>query len=140
MTENKMRPTDQPVADFIAALDHPQKEEEAWRLVSLMQEITSEKPRMWGPAIIGFGSYHYTYSSGRQGDTPLIGFSTRKNRHAIYVEADFPGKAELLARLGKHKTSKVCVYINKLADVDEDVLAQLIRASVAQTKEKYPNT
>ena len=103
-------------------------------LVKLMQRLTGEKPKMWGPSIIGFGSYHYAYESGREGDMPLVGFSPRKAATVLYITTSFSGSEELLAKLGKHTGSKACLYIKKLADVDHGVLETLIVKSVAATR------
>lgn len=122
---NKTVPTSASVNAFIASVKNDTRRQDAKILTKMMQEISGEKPIMWGPAIIGFGSKHYKYDSGREGDMLRLGFSPRKANLALYLKHD---KA-LLARLGKHKTSVACLYINKLADVDMEVLGQLITAS-----------
>jgi hypothetical protein len=94
---------------------------------------------MWGPSIVGFGSYHYQYASGHEGDSPLAGFAARGRELVVYIEADFEGRDVLMARLGTHKTGKVCVYIRRLANVDLKVLEALVARSVAETKRRYPN-
>jgi len=129
MPENKTKPTKVSVAAFIAALTDPAQRADAKALVKLMQSATGEKPKMWGPSIIGFGSYHYTYDSGREGDMPVIGFSPRKAATVLYgLSSDARG---LLAKLGKHTTGKGCLYIKKLADVDQKVLETMVDKSVA---------
>src|SRR5271170_2699097 len=117
MAENKTKPTKLSVAAFIAALTDPARRADAKALVKLMQSASGEKPKMWGPAIIGFGSYHYRYESGREGDMPLVGFSPRKAATVLYVNAGSRESAALLAKLGKHSTGKSCLYIKQLADV-----------------------
>ena len=129
MAENKTKPTKVSVAAFIDALPDEGKRADARQLVKLMQSATGEKPKMWGPSIIGFGSQHYRYDSGREGDMPVIGFSPRKAATVVYgLNGD---SGALLARLGKHTTGKSCLYIKKLADVDPQVLETLIIKSVA---------
>lgn len=129
MADNKTQPTKVSVAAFIDALPDQTKRSDAKQLVKLMQSATGEKPTMWGPSIIGFGSYHYKYDSGREGDMPVIGFSPRKAATVLYgMNGDSGG---LLAKLGRHTTGKGCLYIKKLADVDHKVLEALILKSVA---------
>jgi hypothetical protein len=131
MAENKTKPTRQNVAAFIDALTDPTRRAEAKALIKLMQSATGEKPEMWGPSIIGFGSYHYRYDSGREGDMPLIGFSPRKAATVLYNMTGFSGSEALLAKLGKHTTGKGCLYIKRLADADQKVLEALTVKSVA---------
>jgi hypothetical protein len=131
MAENKTKPTEQSVAAFIDALTDPTRRADAKALVKLMQSATGEKPKMWWPSIIGFGSYHYTYDSGREGDMPLIGFSPRKAATVLYNMTGFNDAEALLAKLGKHTTGKGCLYIKRLADVDQKVLEALTVKSVA---------
>lgn len=125
------------VKEFIAALDDTAKQEDSMQLIAMMQKVSGMKPTMWGPAIIGFGSYHYQYESGREGDMPLIAFSPRKASLTLYLDAEAPARKTLLAKLGKHATSKACLYIKRLADIDLDVLQQLIVDSLKYTKAKY---
>jgi len=140
MADNKTKPTKASVAAFIDALTDQSKRADAKVLVKLMQSATGEKPKMWGPSIIGFGSYHYTYDSGREGDMPLVGFSPRKAATVLYITRAFSGSEALLAKLGKHTTSSnVCLYIKKLADVDQEVLVGLVAKSVATMRAKYPS-
>ena len=138
MSDLKTRPTDASVEAFIDAVDHPRRREDARTLLVLMQRVTGEAPVMWGPSIVGYGSYHYRYASGQEGDWPVAGFSPRKQNLSIYIMAGFRGYDDLLSRLGKYKTGKSCLYVNKLADVDLDVLETLVRASVAEMKRRYP--
>ena len=139
MSEIKTRPTDASVEAFIDAVDHPRRREDARTLLELMQRVTGEQPVMWGPSIVGYGSYHYRYASGQEADWPITGFSPRKQNLSIYIMTGFEEADELLTRLGKHKTGKSCLYVNKLADVDLDVLEKLVRASVAEMKRRYPD-
>ena len=111
MAENKTKPTIASVAEFIAAINDQTKRADAKALVKLMQSVTGEKPKMWGPSIIGFGSLHYVYDTGREGDMPLIGFSPRKTATVLYIMSGLSDSGALLARLGKHKTGKGCLYI-----------------------------
>ena len=134
MADNKTRPTELGVAAYIDALTDETRRADARALVKLMQSATGEKPKMWGPSIIGFGSYHYKYDSGREGDAPLIGFSPRKAATVLYGVTGSSDSEALLAKLGKHTASKVCLYIKKLADVDHGVLQTLIVKSVAATR------
>ena len=130
MSEPKTKPTDVRVEDFLNAVEHPQRKEDGFELLRIMGDITKEKPVMWGPSIIGFGSYHYKYESGREGDMPLTGFSPRKQSLTVYIMPGFDEYEEILGRLGKHRIGKSCLYINKLADVDISVLKELIAKSV----------
>ncbi|HEV2990138.1 MAG TPA: DUF1801 domain-containing protein [Candidatus Angelobacter sp.] len=136
MPENKTKPTKASVAAFIDAIDDQTKRADAKTLVKLMQSATGEKPKLWGPSIIGFGSLHYVYDTGREGDMPLIGFSPRKAATVLYSTTAFRGADALLAKLGKHTTGKGCLYIKKLADVDQKVLETLITKSVAERRAK----
>lgn len=129
--------TDSSVVDFIEAAPE-KKREDSYALIDLMRDITGEEATMWGTSIVGFGSYHYVYESGREGDMPLAGFSPRSAKFSLYIMAGFSKYEDILARLGKHKIGKSCLYINKLADVDMDVLRELISQSVAHVREKYP--
>jgi hypothetical protein len=128
MAENKTQVTGASVDEFLAAVEHPVRHRDGLRLLEMMKEITGDEPEMWGPTIVGFGQYHYRYGSGREGDAATVGFSPRKSSLSLYGLAYGPEAAELLARLGKHKTGAGCLYVNKLEDVDEAVLAELIRA------------
>ncbi|MFT4468893.1 DUF1801 domain-containing protein [Arthrobacter sulfonylureivorans] len=126
MAENKTAPTDVPVEVFLASVEHPIRRQDAETVLELMRDVTGEEPVMWGPSIIGFGSYHYKYASGREGDAAAVGFSPRKGNLALYGLTYAPEAVPLLERLGKHKTSVACLYVNKLADVDLAVLKELI--------------
>jgi hypothetical protein len=137
MAENKTKPTKLSVAAFIDALTDPTRRTDAKVLVKLMRRAVGEEPRMWGPSIIGFGSCHYRYDSGREGDMPLIGFSPRKAATVLYNLTGFNDSKVLLAKLGKHTTGKGCVYIKRLAEVDQEVLESLVVKSVAAARARY---
>ncbi|MHA2005103.1 MAG: DUF1801 domain-containing protein [Candidatus Thorarchaeota archaeon] len=111
-------------------MEHPQRREDGFELLKMMKEITNEEPTMWGASIVGFGSYHYKYESGREGDMPLTGFSPRKRSLTVYIMSGFEEYKDLLDKLGKHKIGKACFYINKLADVDTTVLKKIIKKSL----------
>jgi hypothetical protein len=138
MAENKTKPTEISVSAFIDALEDPIRRSDAKTLAKLMQKATGEKPRMWGPSIVGFGSCHYKYPSGREGDSPVIAFSPRKAATVLYGVTGFGEASALLAKLGKHSTGKGCLYIKKLADVDQSILESLIVKSLA-AKRANPN-
>ena len=138
MAENKTQPTAVSVASYIAAIADDTKRADAKTLVKLLQSVTGEKPKMWGPSIIGFGACHYVYESGREGDMPLAGFSPRKAATVVYLTGVLRDSDALLAKLGKHTTGGGCLYIKKLADVDAGVLEQLVVKSVKFLRAKYP--
>jgi hypothetical protein len=139
MADNKTKPTELSVTAFIDAITDPTKRADAKALVKLMQDAAGEKPKMWGPSIIGFGSYHYRYDSGREGDMPLIGFSPRKAATVLYNMIGCSNSKALLAKLGKHTTGKGCLYIKKLADVDQQVLEAMVVKSLAALRTRNPS-
>lgn len=138
MAEIKTKPTPVDVAAFIEAVENPGRREDARTVCAMMERVTGEPPRMWGPSIIGFGSYHYKYDSGHEGTMCRLGFSPRKAQLVLYVLTGAAGEDERLAQLGKHKTGKSCLYINKLADVDMSVLEEMTRDALAWMDAKYP--
>ena len=138
MSVLKTKPTAVSAKGHIAAIANEEQRQDAQTLVALMRRVTKQEPRMWGPSIVGFGSYHYKYASGHEGDSALAAFAARGRELVVYIEADFEGRDVLLARLGEHKTGKVCVYIRRLANVDLRVLETLVARSVAETKRRYP--
>ena len=138
MTQNKTQPTPIAPADFIAAVDHPVRRTDAEELNKIFQEVTGWSPQMWGPSIIGYGRYHYVYDSGREGDFLATGFSPRKSNLVVYVMPGYTGFGPILDRLGKWKMGKSCLYINKLADIDTDVLRELIRAGLDDLATRWP--
>ena len=137
MAENKTKPTQLKVSDFIAGIEDKVKRDDCRELMKLMSEITGNRAKMWGSAIVGYGKYHYKYESGREGDFFLTGFSPRKQALSIYIVSGFSINPELMEKLGKHKTGKSCLYVKKLDDVDHMALAQLIKESVAYIRKKY---
>jgi hypothetical protein len=126
MAENKTKPTSASVDDFIAKIENSRRRNDALTALKIYKEVTGLPPVMWGPSIIGFGSLHYVYETGREGDMPAAAFSPRKAYLTFYVDNKFEGAEELYAQLGKHKKSVACLYINKLDDVDLDVLHEII--------------
>lgn len=132
--------TDQDVQDFIAAVEHKTRHADAVTLDRLFREVTGWQPRMWGPTIIRYGSYDYTYDSGHSGTSLATGFSPRKANQVLYIMPGYQDYGAMMARLGKHKLGKACLYINKLADVDLDVLAEIIQAGVTDLGKTYPVT
>ncbi|MFC7522734.1 DUF1801 domain-containing protein [Parapedobacter sp. GCM10030251] len=136
--KNKTVETTASVVDFLDTLADDAKRKDSLRLTEIIKAETGFEPRMWGTSIIGFGSYHYHYDSGREGDAPLVGFSPRKNEFALYLAQDFEEREELLRQFGKHKTGKACIYVKKLADINEGILKRMIAASVNSTRKKYP--
>ena len=139
MYEAKTKETDSSVIEFIENVENIKKREDAYRLLDIFTETTGYEAKMWGPSIIGFGSYHYKYESGYEGDAPLVGFSPRKAKISLYVTTGDIERVELLKDFGKHTAGKACVYINKVADIDVNVLKALIKESVAFLKETYPS-
>ena len=137
MSDLKTKPNEASVDAYLDSVENPRRREDARRVLALMREITGEPPKMWGSSIVGFGSYHYTYASGREGDWPLVGFAPRKQNLVLYIMPGFARYDALLAALGKHRTGRSCLYVNKLADIDPAVLGELIRESVADMKSRY---
>jgi hypothetical protein len=135
MAETKTKPTTMSVAAFIAAIPDAMQRADAKALVALMQAESGEKPRMWGPSIIGFGSYHFVHESGREGDMPVIAFSPRKAAIVLYGMSGSSGSKALLAKLGKHSMGKGCLYMKKLADVDGSVLKKIVAKAVAARRD-----
>ena len=136
MAENKTKPTEVSVTAYIEAITDESKRADAKALVKLMQKASGEKPKMWGPSIIGFGSYHYKYESGREGDMPVIAFSPRKAATVLYNLTGSSASAPLLAKLGKHTTGKGCLYIEKMSDVDLKVLESMLAKALAAKRAK----
>ncbi|MBE7175010.1 MAG: DUF1801 domain-containing protein [Mucilaginibacter polytrichastri] len=137
MPANKTTETTAPVADYLAIIADAQKREDCTALVEMMQRETSYPPKMWGTGIIGFGSYHYKYASGHEGDAPLAGLSARANAITLYL-SPYAGREAALSRLGKHKESKACIHIKKLSDIDPAVLMEIVRESVKTLQTLYP--
>lgn len=139
MYEQKTKENENSVYEFIENIEHPRKREDAYKLLEIYEETTGSPAKMWGTSIIGFGSYHYVYPTGHEGDAPYVGFSPRKAKISLYLMLIEDDREQLLSKLGKHTTGKACVYINKLDDIDLEVLKQLIQRSVAYLQERYPN-
>lgn len=138
MAQNKTTYTDADVMEFIlSTVDSEQKRKDSLTLIELLQAWSGEKPKMWGPSIIGFGNYHYKYASGHEGDAPILGFSPRKSAISLYVFSDTEKSRQLLTQLGKYKMGKACIYIKKLSDIQIPVLQQLCEESVAFISEHY---
>jgi hypothetical protein len=138
MPEAKTKPTQVSVTEHLARIEDPVRKADCETLVKLMRRITRQEPRLWGPTIVGFGSYRYTYESGHSGESCVTGFASRKGDISIYLVAASPDQPELLSRLGKHKMGKACLYIKRLADVDLNVLECVVAGSVAEVKRRYP--
>ncbi|MFN1834577.1 DUF1801 domain-containing protein [Balneola sp. MJW-20] len=137
MAELKTRKNDLSVRDYLNAITDPRRKEDCLRIYAIMKESTGDEGSMWGESIIGFGSYHYVYASGREGDWMLTGFSNRVQSITIYIMSGFKKYEFLLNKLGKYKTGKSCLYIKSIDDIDEEVLKNLISESVAYLREKY---
>ncbi len=137
MAENKTKATEASVDAYLAAIVDEMRRKDCQVLADLMAKAVKQPAKMWGTSIVGFGSYHYIYESGREGDSCLTGFSSRKGDISIYLVGSYPGQEELLTRLGKHKMGKGCLYVRRLSDVDVKVLEQLIVSAVAQRKRHH---
>ena len=139
MAKNKTEPTNASVERFIRTFaNSEQKKKDSYELIDLMKKVSGHEPKMWGPSIIGFGSYHYKYASGHEGDAPIIGFSPRKAAISLYVYTGLEEHEHLLEGLGKYKIGKVCIYVNKLSDIDRQKLIRLMKESIRYIKSKYP--
>ncbi len=138
MAENKTKPTPQRVSDFIAGIENPKRRADAEVLDDLFRRVTGWQPRMWGPTMVGYGQYHYTYDSGRSGDCLATGFSPRKANLVLYIMPGYTDFGHILDRLGKHKLGKACLYINKLADVEIDVVEEIVRAGLDDLATRWP--
>lgn len=137
MAENKTKATEASVADYIASRASEAQSRDCTRLIELLGTITKSEPRMWGPSIVGFGSYRYRYDSGREGESCLTGFAIRKSELVVYLTAETPDQSALLSRLGKHKMGKSCLYFKRLADLDNAILEALVAGSVAEVRRRH---
>jgi len=137
MAELKTRKNDASVIDFLNAVEHGQRREDALRALEIFREVTGFEPRMWGTSIVGFGSYHYKYASGQEGDWMMTGFSPRKQALTLYIMSGFEGVEGLMKKLGKYRTGKSCLYVKKLSDIDEGVLRELIVRSMEFCKTQH---
>ena len=137
MADLKTKLNDDSVDDFLNAVEDEEKRADSYRLLEMMAESSGEPAKMWGEAIVGFGTYHYVYASGREGDWMLTGFSPRKANISLYLMAGFDELGDELSTLGKHKSSKGCLYVKKLSDIDEKVLRKMIKKSIVIMKKRY---
>ena len=134
MAEAKTKPTNESVKGFLTKISDEERRADCFQVAKIMEEITGEKPKMWGPSIVGFGSYHYKYASGREGDWPVTAFSPRKKDLTLYLMMGFQKHAELMEKLGKHSHSKSCLYIKRLSDIHVPTLKKLIKTSIQDLK------
>ncbi len=135
MAEAKTQPTNQSVTEFLNQISDPERRADCFAVAKIMEEITGEKPKMWGPGIVGFGTYRYKYASGREGEWPRTGFSPRKKDLTLYIMMGFERHAELMEKLGKHSTGKSCLYIKRLSDIHLPTLKKLIKIGLKELKE-----
>jgi hypothetical protein len=139
MPKNKTNETSVSVQYFINTLTDETKRKDCMSLIEILKNQSGLEPKMWGPSIVGFGSYHYVYESGREGDAPLVGFSPRAAAIALYLSGSFEHRGELLEKLGKHKADKGCIHIKKLADINIEILGKMIANHIKHIKEIYPD-
>jgi hypothetical protein len=137
MAENKTKPTDASVEDYIASRANAQQRADCRELMALLEKVTRHSPRMWGPSIVGYGSYRYTYESGRTGEAPLAGFAIRGRELVVYLVPEGEEQRSLLSNLGKHRMGKVCLYFKRLADLDRSALERLVVNSVAEVRRRH---
>src|SRR5688572_4267582 len=137
MAENKTKPTDASVEDYILSRASEQQCADCHELMALLEKVTQHSPKMWGPSIVGYGSYRYTYESGRTGEAPVAGFAIRGGQLVVYLSAEGDGQKSLLSKVGKHKMGKSCLYFKKLGDLDVSVLEQLVAGSVAEIRREH---
>jgi hypothetical protein len=139
MAKNKTTETILSVKDFINDIKDETKRKDSFSLIELIKKQTGLEPKMWGPGIVGFGSYHYKYDSGHEGDSPLVGFSPRASAISLYLSGQFEKREELLEKLGKHKTNKGCIYVKKLDDINIEILQKMIANHIRHIQELYPD-
>ena len=137
MAENKTKPTDASVDDYIASRASDEQHADCRRLMTLLERVTRQPPTMWGPSIVGYGRYRYTYESGRTGEAPVAGFAIRGREIVVYLMAEGETQRSLLSRLGKHRIGKSCLYFKRLSDLDLSVLEKLVTNSIAEVKQRY---
>jgi hypothetical protein len=137
MAANKTKPTKASVEDYVASRANAQQRSDCRELMKLLKTVTRQRPRMWGPSIVGYGSYRYTYESGHTGEAPLAGFAIRGRDLVVYLLAEGDIQKSLLSRLGKHRMGKVCLYFRHLADLDQSVLRQLVTNSIAEVRRRH---
>lgn len=139
MAELKTKQTEASVEEYLDTIEDPRRRADSVAIAALMKRVTKLEPRMWGPSMVGFGSYHYRYASGHEGDAFVAGFAFRKPEIVVYIADGFESRNELLRQLGKHRTGKACLYIKRLSDIDVGVLEKIIKASVAEIRRRYPS-
>jgi hypothetical protein len=139
MAKNKTIETENSVADFLVTISDVKRREDCMLIIGLLSKVSGFEPKMWGTSIIGFGIYNYKYESGHAGNAPLAGLASRKNAITVYMASSFDLREELLSQLGKHKSSKACIYIQKLEDIDINILSQIVEKSIEHIKQTYPN-
>lgn len=139
MAELKTKQTEASVEEYLDTIEDPRRRADCAAISALIKKVMKCEPKMWGPSIVGFGSYHYRYKTGHEGDACLVGFSFRKPEIVVYIADAFESRERLLQELGKHRTGKVCVYIKRLSDIDVAVLEKLVKASVAEMRKRYPS-
>jgi uncharacterized protein DUF1801 len=137
MAENKTKPTGASVKDYLASRASDQQRADCQELMALLKRVTQKSPKMWGPSIVGYGSYRYTYETGRTGEAPLAGFAIRGRELVVYLDAEGSQQKALLSKLGKHRVGRSCLYFKQLADLDKAVLEQLVAGSVAGVVRRY---
>jgi hypothetical protein len=137
MSENKTKETNASVAAFVKKISDAKKRTDFSAIMEMVAKSTKLEPKMWGTAIVGFGSYHYVYDSGREGDAPLFGMAARADSITFYVSSSFENRDELLAKFGKYKASKACIHIKKIEDIDTAILLKMVKASMSHIKKKY---
>ena len=138
MAEAKTKPTTASIDEYLASRASPEQLDDCKSLMAMLKRVTKQSPKMWGPSIVGYGMYSYKYESGRTGESCITGFAVRGKELVVYLVADSPEQPELLAKLGKHKIGKSCLYIKRLADVDANILEQLVARSVEEVKRRHP--
>jgi len=138
MAETKTKPTDADIDEYLASRASPEQMVDCKAIMAMCKRVTKQKPSMWGPSIVGYGKYTYKYESGHSGEAPMTGFAIRGKELVVYVIAETPEQVELLARLGKHKMGKSCLYFKRLADLDTKILEAIIAGSVAEVRCRYP--
>jgi len=139
MAKTKTTYTNSSVREFVNKVENEVKRNDSFKLIEIFKSITGFEPKMWGPTMIGFGNYHYKYESGHEGDAPLAGFSPRKDSLVLYFASEYENREVLLSQLGKHKSSKACVYVKKLSDIDVKVLEKMIANSMTYITKLYPS-
>jgi hypothetical protein len=138
MAAQKTIPTSADVEQYLSSIADEKQRRDCFTLLELMRQVTGEQPRLWVGNIVGFGQYHYKYTSGHEGDAALVGFAPRKSNFSLYVLSGFEGQEQLLEKLGKHKAGKGCLYINRLDDIDLPTLRQIVQGTVSQMRRLYP--